>query len=425
MKKVIVLGTGAQGAAAAMCLDKEPNVEKIICADYNLAIAEKLASGLEKATAIQVDASDKASIVEACQGMDIIINALPLDYGKNVLEAAIEVKADYQDYAAAENVGDPNLPEKEIWVDGIKKMYTYYSDEFKKIGKTAIIGTGCAPGLICVFARETMNYLDTCDTIYLNVYEAIEVNDFMPVWWSAATFLDDVQENPFAFVNGEIVRCNPYEHQITRKYPIEMGDKELVFTEHAHDEPVYMGINADKFFKGAKNIFFKYGGTGIEFGRQLYEAGLLSKEPFKMKDGTEVVPFDLVCQMMPKAPNTTEEVAEIISHGVISDAGATVIEAYGKKDGKDVLVEGHVYAPGLIDCFEKEGISAEMHITGQSGFLFSKLLVNDEIKQIGLISSDMLSEEENKRYIEYAKELDMWMEVFVKEPEYEPAAEWK
>ena len=115
-----------------------------------------------------------------------------------------------------------------------------------------------------------MNYLDTCDTIYLNVYEAIEVNDFMPVWWSAATFLDDVQENPFAFVNGEIVRCNPYEHQITRKYPIEMGDKELVFTEHAHDEPVYMGINADKFFKGAKNIFFKYGGTGIEFGRQLY-----------------------------------------------------------------------------------------------------------------------------------------------------------
>ena len=32
-KTVMVLGLGAQGFAAARCFDKEPYVEKIICAD--------------------------------------------------------------------------------------------------------------------------------------------------------------------------------------------------------------------------------------------------------------------------------------------------------------------------------------------------------------------------------------------------------
>ena len=33
MKKILVLGTGAQGSTVAQRMDEEPNVEKIICAD--------------------------------------------------------------------------------------------------------------------------------------------------------------------------------------------------------------------------------------------------------------------------------------------------------------------------------------------------------------------------------------------------------
>ena len=35
MKKVVVIGTGAQGTAVAKRLDEEPSVGEIICADYN------------------------------------------------------------------------------------------------------------------------------------------------------------------------------------------------------------------------------------------------------------------------------------------------------------------------------------------------------------------------------------------------------
>ena len=92
-----------------------------------------------------------------------------------------------------------------------------------------------------------------------------------------------------------------------------------------------------------------------------------------------------------------------------------VIEAYGKKDGKDVLVETHVFAPGLVESYEKAGITAEMYLTGQGGYLFSKLFVNDLFDQKGFISSDMLSMEQVDKYFEYAAELGITLDTVVKE----------
>ena len=56
MKRIIVLGTGAQGSIVARRLDEEPNVSEIICADYDLKSAERLEKMLSKAKAVKVDA---------------------------------------------------------------------------------------------------------------------------------------------------------------------------------------------------------------------------------------------------------------------------------------------------------------------------------------------------------------------------------
>lgn len=58
---------------------------------------------------------------------------------------------------------------------------------------------------------------------------------------------------------------------------------------------------------------------------------------------------------VPPAPKFREEIKEIIDEGLVSDSGCMVIEAYGKKDGKDVLVETHVFAPELVESYEKAG----------------------------------------------------------------------
>lgn len=403
MKKIMILGTGAQGSTVAQRMDEEPNVGEIICADYDTKAIDELVKIIKKGRGIQVDASGIENIVEAAQGADLIVNALPLAFGPNVLEAALLAKTNYQDFAATDALTDD-------WIEGIKLMYTEYGRRFAEIGKTAIIGTGSAPGLICIAARHTMRYLDSCETIYNIIYEGVEAKRFLPFWWSPITALNDMSEKAYAFENGIMIRTEAFSRPITRKY--DYLDNEVTFVEHAHDEPVHMGLNADKYFKGAKNIYFKYAGAGVDFAKPLYRAGLLSKKPVEI-DGMKVIPFNVVLKHLPPAPKYREEIQEIIEEGLVSDTGAMVVEAIGLKEGKKVKVETHVFAPGLVESFEKAGITAEMYITGQGGALFTKMFINDMYTQKGLISSDMLEFEQIDYYLKCAADLGITLETSV------------
>ena len=66
-KKVLVLGVGAQGSAAARKLDEEPGVSSIICADYDMDAVNNIVGRLKKATGVKVDAHDVNSIIEAAR----------------------------------------------------------------------------------------------------------------------------------------------------------------------------------------------------------------------------------------------------------------------------------------------------------------------------------------------------------------------
>jgi len=402
--RVLVLGVGAQGSTVAQRLDEEPSVGEIICADYDEKAVADLVGKLKKAKGAHVDAKDIGSIVEAAQGVDLIVNGLPIAYAANVLDAALEVKANYQDFAATD-VLDP------YWPKSIQIMYEDYGSRFSEIGKLAIIGTGSAPGMMCVAARDTMRYLDACDDILMMVYEGVEAKRFLPFWWSPFTALSDMVDDTFALKDGELIQTEPHSLPVYRHF--KGCAKEAVLVEHAHDETVYMGFNKDAFFKGAKNINFKYGGVGIDFSTPLYRAGLLSREEEEVK-GRKVVPFDVILAHLPPAPKYYEEIKEIMDEGLVRDEGAFVIEATGTKDGKRVMAETYLYAPGCADSFERAGITGEQYLTGQCGFLFTKMFVRGEYGQTGLISSDMLTEEENDAYLEYAKALDIVLETEVK-----------
>ena len=408
MKKILILGNGAIGSTVARCMDQEANVAEVICAGRNPKTIDRLVKGLKKGTGIQVEAHNKQLIADVAQGVDLIVNALPLEFAPNVLEAALEAGADYQDFAATDVLA-------EDWAKSIQRMYTEYSRRFAEIGKTAIIGTGSAPGLICVAARNAMRYLDSCETICNIVYEGAEAKRFLPFWWSPVTALTDMSNDAYAFENGRLIRTKAFSKPIFRKY--DYLDKEVRLVEHAHDEPLHMGMNAEKYFKGVKNVYFKYGGVGMEFSEPLYRAGLLSREPMEV-DGVQVIPFHLVLKHIPPAPRYKEEIREILEEGLVSDFGAMVVEATGIRDGKKRLIETHVFAPGLAESFQKDGISAEMYLTGKGGALFTKMFVNDLFTQKGLISSDMLTEDQIDYYLKCAETLGITLHV-----EDKPAAE--
>jgi saccharopine dehydrogenase-like NADP-dependent oxidoreductase len=189
-----------------------------------------------------------------------------------------------------------------------------------------------------------------------------------------------------------------------------MGMGPVTLGEHCHDEPVHYWFNKDTHFKGVKNVWFKYGGAGYDFAKPLYRAGLLSQSTEAVGD-VKVSPFDVVLQHIPPAPKYRDEIQEILDEGLVSDTGCMVVEAYGKKDGKDVLVEVHVMAPGLEDSFKLSGLTAEMYLTGQGGSLFTKMLVNDIVTQKGLISSDMITDEQVDYYFDEAAKLDITLVI--------------
>ncbi len=414
MKKVMVCGCGVQGSTICRKLDEEPNIEEVICADHDFAAAEAVCRLMKKGTPKKVNAEDLDEIKAAAEGCELLVNVMPLNFGANMLKAAMELGCCYQDLAASENLPEcMDVDQYDRWLAGIRYMYEEYGKVFEKNNTTAIIGTGSAPGIMCVMARRCVNELDECDTLNMMVYEGVEAKRFLPFWWSTDVALADMQEDAFAYENGEIIRTKPFSRKIYRSWP-EYDMHPVMLCEHAHDEPVYVAFNSEKYFKGCKNAYFKYGGVGIQFSEPLYRAGLLSWEEEEV-DGQKEIPHDVILKHVPQAPKDPEEIKKIIDEGIISDGGAFVVEAYGKKDGKDVMVELHLSAPGLIESYEKAKMTGEMYLTGQGAFLYTKLFVNDMIDQKGLISSDMLDDRQVEQYIKWAEELGITYTIEIKE----------
>ena len=403
-KNILVLGTGAQGSTVAQRMDEEPNVNRIICADADHKAVDELVKMLNKAEGAYVDANDVDSIIKVAEGVDLIVNALPIRFAPNALDAALAVKADYQDFAATDVLD-------EWWPKCIEIMYDEYGRKFSEAGRLAVIGTGSAPGMMCVAAKNSMRYLDTCDDILMMVYEGVEAKRFLPFWWSPFTALSDMTDPTFALKDGVLIETEPHSLPVTRHF--EGCTREVTLVEHAHDEPVYMGLNKDTHFKGAKNINFKYGGAGIDFSTPLYRAGLLSREEETYK-GHTFIPFDVILSHLPPAPKYYDEIKEILDEGLVRDEGAFVVEASGTRDGKKVMVETYLSAPGCRESFERVGITGEQYLTGQCGSLFTKMFVNGDYCQKGLMSSDMLTYEECDRYIAYAAALDITLDIRVR-----------
>ena len=259
MKKIIIVGVGAQGSTIAKRMDKHPDVSEIICADYDLKAAEALKNTLGKARALQLDARDVGKVIDAAQGCDLIVNGLPLEFNLIVMEAALAVNGSYFDMAGPmESIG---------FVESYQLMFSEWHQKFKEKGLTALIGCGSSPGLANVIARESVDKLDSCDTIGIYVYEGVWTERFTPFWWSPDVALVDMGYKTFRYENGKHVTDKPFSRPVMMQ--LNGIEREVRLVDHEHDEPVSMGLLADDVLKGVKNVDFKYGGKGVFAPEQL------------------------------------------------------------------------------------------------------------------------------------------------------------
>ncbi|MCF8070126.1 MAG: saccharopine dehydrogenase NADP-binding domain-containing protein [Desulfobacterales bacterium] len=390
MKKIIVVGVGAQGSTIAKRLSEDLNISEIICADYDLKAAHALGDTLDKATAIQLDASDIKKVIEAAKGCDLIVNGLPVDFNEAIMEAALETNVNYMDMAGYvdDDIG---------FVESYKKMFSDWNKRFKAKHLTALIGAGSTPGFANVVARESVEKMDSCESIDINAYEGVWAKKFTPFWWSPEVALEDMGNVTYRVENGEIVEDHAYSRPVMLKF--KGIEKEIRMVDHFHDEPVTMGLLADTVLKGVKNVAFRYGGPTVDLSENLLKLGMLSEEPVDYK-GTRVIPMEFLLQLIPRPPKHPDEIQAIIDEGLELDEGAFQVRVEGMKDGKKIVVDNYAIAPGLVESFEKYKITQESFFTGQCAAVFTKMMANDKFTEKGLFVPEQLNDEARKYFLD-------------------------
>lgn len=393
MKKVLILGVGAQGSAIAKRLNSEDIISEIRCADYDPKASSEMAGLLEKAKGYTVDARNLEEIVKVAEGVDLLVNGLAPDFNMTVMDAALKSGCDYQDMASG--------PVSDLgFVESVQRCLDRGA-EFEKKGLTALINTGSAPGFANVLTRDAVDLLDSCDSIEILVYDGIWSKQFIPFWWSPKTAFGDMAAEPIRYENGKFIRSKPFDNPAMEEFK-GLGKRRMV--DHEHEEPVTMGLLADKALKGVKYVNFRYGGPAVDLAESLYKMGLLSEEAL-MVDGVKVVPMEVISTLTPPAPKYPEEIREVIVGGMELEEGAFLVRVKGTKEGKAVTVESYVNAPGLAESFALAQITHESYYTGQSAALFSKMLVNGIITRTGVFPPEMLEQEERNFFLREAEKL--------------------
>lgn len=376
--KVLVMGAGKQGAAAASICAKDNVVESIILADINLELADKVAAKInsEKITTKMVNANEIDDIAAAAKGCDVIMDFCLPWHVPNVMQAALKAGTHYVNSAY-------DAPFWDQLVNG-EKLYLY--DEFEKAGLSALLGCGGCPGIYNVVARLYADKMDTVESVY---YKCLEVpntsleNKVKP-WnpgWAPAQALIDFSVEPIIFEDGKYKRMPIFSGLEYYDFKGTMPPCPAAY--HSHEE-AYQTPYCFKD-KGIKNCNFKY--LVDEQAATFVKMGFVPDKVIKV-DGQQVKPFDVLISMVEKAsdgflnevPPTGNEKFELLY--------PQCTEVNGTKDGKPVsytVMIDYFYAHP-IECYNACGclgvsvalpvvLGAKMLIEGaKKGVIFAEEL---------------------------------------------------
>ena len=286
--KVLVVGTGGVGAAAAAVAQKRDFFERVTFADLDPARPQALVDRLddERFAAAQVDASDQASVAALAREHDAVLNATDPRFNMPIFEAAFETRCTYVDLAMS--LSRPGLLLGELQFD--------QEERWSEAGLLALVGIGVEPGLSDVFARYAADHLFAeIDEVAVRDGANLEVEgyEFAPTF-SIWTTIEECLNPPLVWERERgWYTTEPFSEPEVFDFPEGIGPLECVNVEH--EEVVLVPRWVD-----CRRVTFKYG-LGEEFIdvlKTLHKLGLDSTERIRVRD-VEVAPRDVVAAALP------------------------------------------------------------------------------------------------------------------------------
>jgi saccharopine dehydrogenase-like NADP-dependent oxidoreductase len=296
--RILVVGSGGVGTAAALIAARRDFFEHVVMADYDLGRAQAAAERAgDRFSAAQVDASDEsalAALMEA-ERCDVLFNAADPRFVMPQFDVAQRVGATYLDMAMSLSEPHPERPHSEC---GLKLGDSQFAaaSAWEEAGQLALVGIGVEPGLSDVFARYAAdNLFSSIDEVGVRdgADLVVEGYDFAPSF-SIWTTIEECLNPPVIWEEGRgWFTTAPFSEPEVFDFPEGIGPVECVNVEH---EEVLL---IPRWVK-AKRVTFKYG-LGEEFIdvlRTLHKLGLDRVEKVRV-GGCDVSPRDMVAACLP------------------------------------------------------------------------------------------------------------------------------
>lgn len=346
--KMLVLGGGAQGSAAAFDLVQRTEVESVRIGDQNVdSVPEFLTPFLgTKLTYMEVDATDPESVRGAMEGIDAVVCALPYYFNLEMTRLAIEAGAHYCDLG-----GNTEIVEAQKKLDA----------QAREKGLSVIPDCGLAPGMVNILAQAGIDAMDRTESVKIWV-GGLPQHPKPPlnyqIVYSMHGVLDYYTTEALLLENGEAREVEALSGLETVEFADPVGELEGFFTAGGISSMPsrYRGEIPTMWYKT-----LRYPGHA-HIMAAIRDLGLFDLEPVEFK-GRQVSPKEFFIELVsPKLlnPDGDDLVAlRVEVKGVVGDAAKTVtfelIDTYDAGSGVTAMMRTTGYSLAITGVMQAQG----------------------------------------------------------------------
>jgi saccharopine dehydrogenase-like NADP-dependent oxidoreductase len=297
--RLLILGAGGVGSAAALIAARRPFLTHVVLADYDRGRAERAATATrdERFVAAQVDASDQGAIENLIEQtrVDAVLGATDPRFTMPIFRAALAKRIHYLDMAMSLSKPHPTEPYRQTGVKLGDEQFALAA-QWQDSGRLALVGMGVEPGLADVFARYASDHL------FRSITEAgvrdganltVSGYEFAPSF-SIWTTIEECLNPPVIYEKDRgWFTTEPFSEPEVFDFPEGIGPVECVNVEHEEVLLVPRWLDVGR-------VTFKYG-LGEEFIsvlKTLHKLGLDRTDKLTV-GGIEVSPRDVVAAALP------------------------------------------------------------------------------------------------------------------------------
>ena len=331
MKIAIIGAAGAMARTIILDLLDNPEVEKILLADFQGEKAKRIAASMsdDRLEACFVDGYHVEATAEAISGFDAVINSAQLfpNLFEKIMDACLIAGCHYNDLGGL------------YWTS--RKLLNRFG-EFEAANLTAVLCIGSAPGITNVLGRYACDRLDRVESAHfwdasVDNTNMQEIDAFLPPY-SIRTIMQEFTDKPVMFLDGEYKELPPCSGAAEMDFPEPIGRRTCIHT--LHSEPAtFVPTFQDK---GIRNCTWRLGlPTELDEKAQfLSSIGFGSTDPITV-GSVEVVPREVLSSVLEKHVEEKLSAVEL----ALDDVECLRAQVLGTVDDKDIEY--------IVDCVAK------------------------------------------------------------------------